>query len=74
MHRNAVFEKNDAKRPRRRLAGHDDFAPTPDATVLLNFAPERVGGNRLTPVSLDMRPFPQHLLLEVSRRLQSRVS
>ncbi len=65
MNRLAVLQRHDAEDAPSEL-GNDP--PVPYPTVRLNFLPERAGDDPFAPLTLDVGPLAQDLLLEIARR------
>ena len=61
-----VLQGDDAQHAPGQLR---DSAPISDATVRLNFPPQRAGEDAFTPFASNVRPLAQHLLFEGARRL-----
>ena len=66
----AVRQCYNPQEARSSFSLHRNPAPMPDTVVALDFAADRRGEHLTAPVALDIGPLSQHLLLEVSRRLQ----
>lgn len=73
MYRLAVFQCYYPKVAGSTLGWQCDPAPKANSAIRLNLASDRRRDRILAPLTLDVRPLAQHLILKTARGLQAKL-